>query len=133
MVALVAWLPDASAGIKPDVGLAGVLIGMPLTSGETPATSATLTLFSVVLPVTYVDDTGPLRPARVAGSTDVGAGRRGDERERARREIRLCVESIHLVKDAEIVERLTGRTEAQGIAEFVARRRRCGGVDTARD
>src|SRR5262249_50246976 len=81
--------------------------------------------------VTNVDDAGALGPARAAGGTDVSAGRERDERERAGRKIRLCVESIHLVKDAEIAERVTGRAEAQGIAQPVAWRGRCGGVYTA--
>src|SRR5436190_1058147 len=52
IVAMFAWLLDASAGINPGVLLAGELIGMPLTSGDTPATSATLAPFKVVLPAT---------------------------------------------------------------------------------
>src|SRR5438094_10449039 len=52
MVATLAGLLDASAGIEPGVGLAGELIGMPFTSGDTPATSATAAPFSVVLPAT---------------------------------------------------------------------------------
>src|SRR5262249_38704952 len=52
MVATLAWLLDASAGIKPGVGLAGELIRMPVTSGDWPATSATAVPFRVVLPAT---------------------------------------------------------------------------------
>src|SRR4030095_6838989 len=54
MVATLAGLLDASAGIEPGVGSAGELICMPFTSGETPATSATAAPFRVVLPATYV-------------------------------------------------------------------------------
>src|SRR5262249_3662454 len=53
MVATLAGLLDASGGIKPGVALAGELIGMPFTSGDTPATSATAAPFRVVLPATY--------------------------------------------------------------------------------
>src|SRR5215813_13655466 len=52
MVATLAWLLDASAGIKPGVGLAGELIRMPAASGDRPATSATAAPFKVVLPAT---------------------------------------------------------------------------------
>src|SRR5881397_168228 len=52
MVATLAWLLDASAGIDLGVVLAGELIGMPFTSGDTPATSATGAPFSAVLPAT---------------------------------------------------------------------------------
>src|SRR5215471_2209835 len=52
MVAMLAWLLDASVGINPGVLLAGELIDMPFTSGDTPATSATLAPFRVVLPAT---------------------------------------------------------------------------------
>src|SRR5215467_13184518 len=52
MVAALAWLLDASAGIEPGVGSAGELIGMPFTSGDMPATSATALPFRVVLPAT---------------------------------------------------------------------------------
>src|SRR5213594_3168486 len=45
---------DESAGRKPGVELAGELIRMPFTSGDTPAISATAAPFSVVLPATYV-------------------------------------------------------------------------------
>src|ERR671922_1241422 len=49
IVATLAWLLDASAGIEPGTGLAGELIVMPFTSGDTPATSATAAPFRVVL------------------------------------------------------------------------------------
>src|SRR5262245_15049558 len=52
MVATLAGLLDASAGIKPGVALAGELIRMPFTTGDTPATSATAAPFKVVLPAT---------------------------------------------------------------------------------
>src|SRR6266516_1465759 len=52
MVATLAWLLDASAGIEPGVGSAGELIRMPFTSGDRPATSATAAPFRVVLPAT---------------------------------------------------------------------------------
>src|SRR5262245_56275689 len=52
MVATLAGLVDGSAGIVPGVGLAGEWISMPLTSGDTPATSATAAPFRVVLPAT---------------------------------------------------------------------------------
>src|SRR5262245_34112527 len=52
MVATLAVLFEASAGIEPGVVLAGELIDMPLTSGDTPAISATATPFKVVLPAT---------------------------------------------------------------------------------
>src|SRR5437879_3234777 len=52
MVATLAWLLDAFAGIEPGVGLAGELISMPFTSGDMPATSATAVPFRVVLPAT---------------------------------------------------------------------------------
>src|SRR5438105_2669670 len=52
MVATLAGLLDASAGMKPGVVLAGELIRTPFTSGDTPATSATAAPFSVVLPAT---------------------------------------------------------------------------------
>src|SRR5207245_3208843 len=78
-----------------------------------------------------VDDTGALAAARAAGGADVGAGRRRDEGERAGREIRWSIESIQLVEYPEIAERLIDRAEAQGVAQLVARRGRCGGVDTA--
>src|SRR5207249_5021416 len=78
--------------------------------------------------ITNVDDTGALGAARVAGSADVGAGRGRDERERAGREIRLRVQRVHVVEYPEIAERLIGGAEAQGIAQLVARRGRCGGV-----
>ena len=75
--------------------------------------------------VTNVDDAGAFGAARAAGGADVGAGRERDERQRAGREIRLCVERIQIVKDSEIAERLIGRAEAQRIAQPVARRGRC--------
>src|SRR5262245_17428188 len=43
---------DESAGKKPGVELAGELIRMPFTSGDTPAISGTALPFSVVLPAT---------------------------------------------------------------------------------
>src|SRR5256885_5501042 len=49
MVATLAWLLDASAGITPGVVLPGELIRMAFTSGDTPATSATAAPFRVVL------------------------------------------------------------------------------------
>src|SRR5262249_57315308 len=49
MVATLAGLLDGSAGIKPGVALAGELIRMPFTSGDTPPTSGTATPFKVVL------------------------------------------------------------------------------------
>ena len=52
MVATLAWLLDASAGIEPGVESAGELISVPFTSGEMPATSATAVPFRVVLPAT---------------------------------------------------------------------------------
>src|SRR5262252_848583 len=52
MVATLAGLLDASAGIEPGVGSAGELICMPFTSGDRPATSATAAPFSVVVPAT---------------------------------------------------------------------------------
>ena len=52
MVATLAVLLDASAGINPGVALAGELIRMPFTSGDMPATSATAAPFRVVLPAT---------------------------------------------------------------------------------
>src|ERR1051326_4852846 len=52
MVATLAWLFEVSPGIHPGVVLAGELIGMPFTSGDTPAMSATLVPFRVVLPAT---------------------------------------------------------------------------------
>src|SRR5262245_3803227 len=52
MVATFAGLLDASAGIEPGVALAGELISMPFTSGDTPETSATAAPFRVVLPGT---------------------------------------------------------------------------------
>src|SRR5258705_214103 len=52
IVATLAGLLEASAGIKPDVVLAGELISMPLTSGDAPAISATPAPFKVVLPAT---------------------------------------------------------------------------------
>src|SRR5262245_54812562 len=52
MVATLAGLLDASAGIDPGVGPAGELISMPFTIGDTPATSATGAPFNVVLPAT---------------------------------------------------------------------------------
>ena len=52
MVATLAGLLDASAGIEPGVVLPGELIGMPFTSGDWPATSATAAPFRVVLPAT---------------------------------------------------------------------------------
>src|SRR5689334_11120336 len=58
MVAMLAWLLEASAGIEPGVGSAGELIDMLFTSGERPATSATVVPFSVVVPATYVVFTG---------------------------------------------------------------------------
>src|SRR5207247_7529745 len=58
MVATLAGLPDASAGIDPGVGLAGEWIGMPFTSGDRPATSATTVPFRVVLPASEVVVTG---------------------------------------------------------------------------
>src|SRR5207249_6631961 len=76
--------------------------------------------------------TGALAAPRAAGGADVGAGRGRDERERAGREIRCCVESIELVKDPEIAERLTGGAEAQGVAQLFAWSGRCGGVCTTR-
>src|SRR5439155_4996005 len=81
--------------------------------------------------ITNVDDTGTLGAARTAGGADVGAGRGRDQRERAGRKVRLCVERVHVVEYSEIAERLSGRAEAQGIAQLVARRGRFGGVYTA--
>src|SRR5262245_48838804 len=52
MVATLAGLLEGSAGIEPDVVLAGELISIPFTSGDTPATSATGAPFRVVLPAT---------------------------------------------------------------------------------
>src|SRR5262252_377440 len=54
IVAMLAGLLDASAGMNPAVVSAGELICMPLTSGDRPATSATGVPFRVVLPATYV-------------------------------------------------------------------------------
>src|SRR5205814_7938646 len=83
--------------------------------------------------ITNVDDTGALAAARAASGADVGARGRGDERKRARRENRFCVESVQVVEYPEITERLIGRAEAQGIAQPVSRDGRCGGVCTARE
>ncbi len=44
--------------------------------------------------VTDVDDAGAGGAARAAGGADVGTCRESDERERARHECRLCVESV---------------------------------------
>ena len=55
MVAVLAWLAmllAASAGIEPGVEFAGELISMPFASGDMPATSATAVPFRVVLPAT---------------------------------------------------------------------------------
>src|SRR2546423_455791 len=52
IVATLAWLLDASAGIEPGAGSAGELIGIPFTSGDRPATSGTDTPFRVVVPAT---------------------------------------------------------------------------------
>ena len=52
MVATLAGLLDASAGIEPGVASAGELISMPFTSGDRPAASGTATPFRVVLPAT---------------------------------------------------------------------------------
>src|SRR5262249_61565839 len=52
MVATLAGVLDASAGIETRVGSAGGLIGMPFTSGDAPATTATAAPVSVVLPAT---------------------------------------------------------------------------------
>src|SRR5262245_3675843 len=52
MVATLAWLLDASAGIEPGVGSAGELIGIPFTSGDRPPESGTATPFSLVLAAT---------------------------------------------------------------------------------
>src|SRR5256886_10804968 len=52
IVATLAWLLEASAGIEPGAGSAGELIGMLFTSGDSPATSAITAPLSVVLPVT---------------------------------------------------------------------------------
>src|SRR5262245_34826359 len=54
MVATLAGLFDALAGIKPGVAPLGGLTSMPFTSADAPATSATAAPFSVVLPATYV-------------------------------------------------------------------------------
>src|SRR6266702_3558673 len=58
MAATLALLLDASAGIEPGVGLDGELIDMLFTSGDKPATSATVAPFRVVLPATYAVFTG---------------------------------------------------------------------------
>src|SRR5262249_51605844 len=52
MVATLAGLLDASAGIEPGVGSTGELIRIPFTSGDNPPTSATGEPFRVVLPAT---------------------------------------------------------------------------------
>ena len=52
IVAMLAWLLDASAGIEPDVASDGELISMPFTSGDSPAISAIEAPFRVVLPAT---------------------------------------------------------------------------------
>ena len=52
IVATLAGLVDASAGMRPSVALAGESIGRPVTSADAPATSATAPPFSVVLPAT---------------------------------------------------------------------------------
>src|SRR5437762_9911819 len=52
IVATLAWLLDASAGIEPGAGSAGELIGIPFTSGDKPAESGSDTPLSVVLPAT---------------------------------------------------------------------------------
>src|SRR5262249_1017438 len=83
--------------------------------------------------VTNVEDTGAIGAPRTAGAAGVGARRGLDQRERAGSEIRLRVERIHLVEYPEIAERLTGRAEAQGIAQLVARCGRCSRVYTGRE
>ena len=52
IVATLAGLLDASAGIAPGVGSAGEWISMPFTSGDRPPTSGTGDPFRVVLPAT---------------------------------------------------------------------------------
>src|SRR5262245_58946464 len=52
LVATLAGLLDAAAGSEAGVGLPVGLISMPLTSGDTPATSAIGVPFKVVLPAT---------------------------------------------------------------------------------
>src|SRR5262249_46131111 len=81
--------------------------------------------------ITNVDETGASGAACAAGGTGVGACRRCDERQRTRRKISLCIESIQFVNDAEIAEPLIGRAEAQRVAQLVARRGSCGRVCTA--
>src|SRR6185295_12496761 len=50
MVATLAGLLDASAGIMPGMALPGGLIAKPFASGDNPPVSATTTPFSFVLP-----------------------------------------------------------------------------------
>src|SRR5262249_36497521 len=83
--------------------------------------------------IANVDNTGALRAARAAGSADVGAGWEHHERERAGCEYGFGVKSVQGVEYSEIGQRLIGCAEAQGIAQPVSRRGRCGGVCTARE
>src|SRR5262249_34261519 len=48
--------------------------------------------------ITNVDDTGTSKATRAAGGADVRAGRVRDQRERAGREIRLWIASVHVVE-----------------------------------
>ena len=52
IVATLAGLLEASAGIEPGVVSAGEWISMPFTSGDRPATSGSGAPFRVVLPAT---------------------------------------------------------------------------------